>query len=202
MKSGICVRAAALAAAVSLWASPAMGQITSLSQLSEAQDSEIYCVHDVLRDADESFYVVVEAFLFDDKNGEDAAAALDKATDACAAEYKWDAGKQDIGTVTGLASAIVDYLVEELYAEGAKDEHLDAIDRVAMKLSKEDINRFTDDSWLDDAVFIKRIDTMLIAEKFPADDDYNLETARFIIEAHVGQSLAAWEWVRVYINKQ
>jgi hypothetical protein len=202
MKSGICVRAAALAAAVSLWASPATGQITNLDQLSEAQDSEIYCVHDELRDAGESFYVVVEAFLYDDKSGEDAAAALEKATDACAAEYKWDAGKQDIGTMIGLASSIVDYLVEELHADGAKDEHFDAIDRAAMKLSKEEINRFADGSWLEDAAFIKRIDSLLIAEKFPADDDYNLETARFIIEAHVGQSLAAGEWVRAYINKQ
>jgi hypothetical protein len=143
----------------------------------------------------------VDALLYGLPEG-DAEAALMKAVDACAADYKWDARKGEIGTMAGLSSAAVDYLIEELYADGGTDAHMDAIDRAVVKLSKEEIDRFIDAGWLDDEGFITRLDTLLIAEKFPDDDDYNFETARFIMEAHVGQTLAAWEWVRAYINRQ
>jgi hypothetical protein len=200
MKPSSCVRAAALAAVMS-FGLPATAQITSLAQLSDAQDAEIYCLSDELFDAGEAFYVVAEAFLYDEKV-EEAEAALIKAADACAARYKWDAAKQQLGMQAGAANTIVEYLVEELYADGAKDEHIDAIERVATKLSGDELNRFLNESWLEDADFIKRLDALLIAEKFPGDDSYNLETARLIIEAQIAQAVAASDWVRAYINKK
>src|SRR5688572_3562520 len=126
MRSGFCMRAVALAAAVSLWASPAMAQVTSLDQLSDAQEGELFCVHDELRDAGEGFYTAVDALLYG-QGGGDAEAALKKAVDACRADYKWDASKEEIGTLAGLASAAVDFLIEELYADGGTDAHMDAI---------------------------------------------------------------------------
>jgi len=194
------VRAAALAAAVSLWASPAMAEITRLDQISETQGAEIFCLHDELLAESEPYYLVVQAFLYG-KDVDEAEAATTKAVEACAATYKWDAAKRKLGRRAGEASATVNYLIEELYAEGAKDEHIQTLERMMRKLPVKDLNRFLDEGWLEDAEFIERINARLVAEKFPGEDN-TLETARLAIEANVALTESTWEWVRAYINKE
>src|SRR5262245_26613484 len=112
MKSGFCARAAALAAAVLLWASPAMAaEITRLDQISETQGAEIFCLHDELLSESEPYYLVVQAFLYG-MHPEEADAAEMKAIEACAIKYKWDAAKRNLGMRTGAASARANYLIE------------------------------------------------------------------------------------------
>jgi hypothetical protein len=200
MKPGLCARAAALTAAVSLWVSPAMAEITRLDQISEVQGAEIFCLHDELLSESEPFYLVVQAFLYG-KEVVEAEAAETKAVEACATAFKWDAAKRKLGVRAGVASATVNYLIEELYAEGAKDEHIQALEKVMRKLPQKDANRFLDDSWLEDPEFIQRINTRLVAEKFP-DDAYMLESGRLAIEAYMTMTESTWDWVRTYINKE
>ncbi len=199
MKSGLFARAVALAAVASLWVSPAMAEITKLDQISEAQGAEIFCLHDELLSGSEPYYLVVQAFLYG-KDVDEAEAAEAKAVEACATTYKWDAAKKKLGQRTGAASARVNYLIEELYAEGVKDEQVQVLERMMRKLPVKDLNRFLDDSWLEDAEFIERINARLVAEKFPGDDT-TLDTARLAIEANVALTESTWEWVRAYINK-
>jgi hypothetical protein len=66
----------------------------------------------------------------------------------------------------------------------------------------EDLNRFLDESWFEDAGFTTRLDAALTAAKYPDDDEYLVETARLIMEASVLTSAGLSDWVRVYINKQ
>ena len=204
MKSGFWVCAAALAA-LSLWASPAMAQITGLSQLSEAQQDEMYCVADKLSAADEGFYDVAEAMLYNDKTDEEikqAQAALKTASEACAGVYKWDAGKRALGEKIGIYTSVADYLSEELYFDGREDEESDLIFTALGKLPVEELNHFLDISWPKDAAFTQRLDGVLAAVKFPDDDKYTLEAARLIMEASVLASAGMSDWVREYINKQ
>jgi hypothetical protein len=205
MKSGICLRAAALAAAVSLWASPAMAQITNLEQLSEAQADEVYCVPHKLIAAGDAVYDVAEVFLYEDNSDElleRADNALSTASDACEAEYKWGVDQVKLGEQIGVYISAGEYLVEELYVEGLEDEEIDLIFAAFGKLSAEDQNRFLDDSWLDDAEFAKRLNATLVAIKYPGDDEYILETARLIMEVTVLTNDGMSDWLRLYGNKQ
>jgi hypothetical protein len=205
MISGFYLRAAALAAAVSLWASPATAQITDLNQLSEAQETEIYCVSDKLSASGDAFEAVAEAFLYNDNSPEQikqAETALKTASNVCAVAYKWDAGKRALGEKIGVYISAGEYLVEELYFEGMEDEEIDLIFAALGKLPTEDQDRFLDDSWLEDAGFTKRLDAALVAAKYPGDDDYILESARLIMEVTMLTSAGTSDWVRLYINKQ
>lgn len=205
MKSGICVRAAALAAAVSLWASPVTAQVTSLDQLSDAQQGEIHCVTVKLSAAGDAFYDVSEAFLYDDGTPEQvkqAEAALKAASEACAAVHNWDAGKRMLGEMIGVYSSVADYLAEELYFKGVEDEEIDLIFTALEKLSPEDLNRFRDSSWIEDAAFTKKLNGALVAVKYPGEDEYILESGRLIMEASVMATAGISDWVRVYINKR
>jgi hypothetical protein len=199
MKLSSCVRAAALAAAVVSFAAPAMGQITDLSQLSEKQRAEVYCLSDELQRDEDTFYLVANAY-FNDEDVEEAETALLGALDACAARYKWDEKKKGIGGDAGFSIAVLTFLIGTHLAEGGKMQDVEAIDRVMVKLSRDDLDHLHDGTWEDDEPFIRRLNALLIAEKFP-EDDYDLETARLIMEAHVMQSSAAWEWVNTYIKK-
>ena len=145
MKSGICVRAAALVAAVSLWASPTMAQAAGPNELSEAQETEIYCVSDKLSAAGEAFYDVAEAFLYNDSTAEQikqAETALNTASEACAVAHKWDAGKRALGEKIGVYSSVADYLSEELYFDGVEEEEIDRIYTALGALPVEELPRF------------------------------------------------------------
>lgn len=205
MKSGFCKRAAALAAAVSLWASPAMAQTAGSRQISEAQENEIYCVSDKLSlVGEEVYYGVAEVFLYGDNSAEQAKrvqASFKRASDACAAKYKWDATKQTLGEKIALYSSVSDYLAEELCADGVKEEQIDLIFTALGKLPVEDLPRFLDQAWTEDAEFTKRVHAALAAEKYPDDDAYVLETAGLIMEVTVLATVGISDWVRMYINK-
>ncbi|HEX5006917.1 MAG TPA: hypothetical protein VFV70_07370 [Hyphomonadaceae bacterium] len=199
MKLRSCVCAAALAAAAVSFTAPAMGQISNLRQLTEAQNKEIFCLNEELQRDDDVFYLVMDAY-FTGSDDEEAEAVAKKAIDACASRYNWDTGKRDLAAQAGFFTAAIDYLLEDLPSVAKGD--VEAVDRVARKLTEDDAERFLRQDWLDDAAFLKRIETLLTAEKFSSNDSYDLETAYFILEAYVVQTTAAWQFVETYINKK
>ena len=203
LRSGVCV--AALAAAVVSFAAPAMAQVTSFSQLSKAQDEEIACISDKLAATNGAVDDVVEAFLYADAPAEQirrADTALTNVSGSCATLYKWDDVQRDLSAKINLYSLVGGYLADELDFEGVTDDEIDLIFDVLDRLPRESLVRFLDESWMDDAEFIKRTNAALVAAKFPGDDEYILETARLAMEAAVLMTFGISEWVRVYINKQ
>jgi hypothetical protein len=195
------VRAAASAAALSLWASPAMAQVASVDQLSAEQRNELYCVRDELAKDGDTLFIVAEAIVFEDPT-EDAETALIQASDACRARYAWEDDKHSLALEIGVGTAILEYFVEELYLDGVKDEQIPAIDRALAKLSDKELQRFFDEDALEDDAFADRLDALLVAEKFPGNDPYVLETARIIMQTFVLQDDALRAWVDTYINKK
>lgn len=204
MKSGVYV-CAALAAVVSLWASPAIAQVTDISQLSEAQEKEIACISEKLVATEGAVDDVVETFLYDDVPAEQtgrAKTALTNASGFCAIVYKWDNTQRELSETINLYSLVGGYLADDLSSEGVTDEQIDLIFDVLDGLPRESLVRFLDVSWMDDAEFTKRMNAALVAAKFPGDDEYILESARLTMEATVLMTSGLSEWVRVYINKQ
>ena len=201
MKLRSCACAAALVAAVVSFAAPAMGQIASLDQLSEAQRAEIFCVNEELQRDDDVFYLIMDAY-FTGVDEEEAEAVAKKAVDTCAARYKWNADKQNLASQAGFYFAAVDYLVEDLLASGRAKEDVEAIDRVVRKLTSDDVERFLRQEWQDDAAFMNRLETLLVAEKFSSKDAYDLETAYLIMDSYAVQTAAAWQFVETYINRK
>jgi hypothetical protein len=204
MKSGSCVRAALLAAAVVTFAAPAMGQATDPGKLSEAQQKEIYCVLDKVVTRDDDAIDVAEAYVFadDSKQIERAEKAVKAASDACSTAYNWDASKEMLSTQIGVASLAIDYLAEDLRFEGLKDEEIDLIFLAMRKLPTDDLSRFLDDSWMDDAELVKRLDSALAAAKYPGNDEYLLESGRLVMEAAVLTSVGISDWIRQHIDKK
>jgi hypothetical protein len=201
MKSVSCVRAAVLAAAASLWASPVLAQVASEDQLSAEQRSELYCVHDELARDDDALFAVAEAVIFEDPT-EDAETALAKANETCRARYAWEDDKRSLALEIGVGTAILEYFVEELYSDGVKEEHIPAIERALAKLSEKELQRFFDDDVNDDEAFADHLDALLVAEKFPGDDPYVLEAARFVMQTVVLREGSLRAWMDAYIKRK
>jgi hypothetical protein len=184
------LRIAALVAAASLWAAPAT------AQLSDEQHKEAYCVFDKVAEGD-AHYDIAEVFLYDDaaadivKRADDA---MRTAADSCAGLHSWDAAERELAISIGRYGSVTDYLGEELWIEGLDDDEIDYVFNALDRLSRQEIERLLDDSWLDDGAFTKRLDAVLIESKFPADDAYLLETGRLMMEATVLATFAVAKW--------
>jgi hypothetical protein len=195
--SGLLVGAAA---AIALWAGSASAQ-TTVEDLTEAQEDELYCVYDRLED---DFELVAEQFLYDDLPEEEAkkaTAALDAAGNTCAATYSWDDKKRDHGKNLARFGSVTDYLEEDLYFEGVKDEDIDKIYSILGRLPDAELSKFLDVSWLDDKPFIERLNAALAAGGFPkGDDDFQFETARLLMEVTVLGAVTFEQWAEAYLR--
>ncbi len=202
MKSGNCVRAAVAAAVVSLLTPSAMAQ--GLNQLSEAQKKEMACVSEKLLVDEDAAYDVVEAYLYTDDSAqiERAETAVKAAGDACSVAYNWGASKLMLSEAISVSSMVVDYLTGELLATGLKEEQVQLIFTTLDKLPEEDLRRFLDDSWLDDAAFIKRLNVALAAAKYPSGSENILEDAHLIMEGTIIVTAGMADWARLHSSKQ
>lgn len=191
----------AAAAALALWAAPALAQGAKLDNVTEAQEDEIFCVYDEIEN---DIDLVAEQFLYDNLSAGDkkkADAALAAAGDACAATYNWDNSRRDRAKKVGLYATVADFLELDLVAENVKDEDIDRIYTILGSLPDADLNRFLNESWLDDEAFIARINAALAAGGFPkGDDDFQFETARLIMEVSALAADTISEWVATYLK--
>lgn len=191
----------AAAAAFALIALPASAQVKNISDLTEAQKNEMYCVHDKLGDVDTD-ELVAQHNLYTDLKKEDQAKAeklVEDAVTSCASKYNWTQDAKDIAADIGVYGASIDYLSEDLYFDGVEDKQTDNVFKILDTLSNDDIQAFGTGSWTKNEAMKTRLNSQLRAAGVPNNAD-TLETGQYLLEASVLAAAASYDWISTVLK--
>ncbi len=194
MKPGfVAVLAALLATAC--FTAPAVAQV-ELKDLTDDQENEMYCVYDSLVSSGDH-ELVAEAYIYTDLTDDqidEAEEALEFALWDCSDEYDWDATQEMLAEEIGRYGSVVDVLHDDLAGENIPDAKITAIADLVDSLPEADLNKFSDESWLDDEAFKTRMKASLIGIGIP-DDSFVLDTSIDFMESSLLLATAMIDWL-------
>ena len=202
MSFGFRSRIASLAAIAFSLAAPAAAQkVDRIEDLTPAQRSEIFCVHNKLV-AGNGFVAIGQAYLdqLDKALAAKAEPLLAAAEAECARFHGWDVNKRDIAKHVGAYGAASEHFARQLLQRGVRQEIVTRVFAITDSLPDDDYYRLFDLSWHGDPVFEQRLDAMLVAEGFSKDDAESLATGRLLMETVAMSFDEVWIWVEEYID--
>lgn len=187
-------------AAGAVWllaAMPALAQTpTSVGAMTEAQQSEYYCVYDYV-----DFFAdrakLAAGYIAGDPDAADYQDQMDEVDGAaadCAEEYGWAEDRTNAASMIGFYGVMVDELETRLVTLGLKETDLDAVYDVFDKVSEDDLRAFVDGVWIENEGVLQRLKAELAAKGIKGDAVFR--DASYLAEAYIVVSLLTYEWLK------
>jgi S1-C subfamily serine protease len=179
-------------------ACPAMAQDNDFDSLMAGNESEFYCVFDVLSQTGK-FYDIADVWVAPEATQAEidaADAVLADAVAECATSYDWSDEVQEFGATVGIHGSVVEVVTDDMVLEGVKEEQLEGIFTLLSDLEVEDAQTFADPAWLEDYAFKKKMYRALVRSGLP-NEDRALEHSMLVLESSVMTADAIAKWLDV-----
>ena len=184
---------AALLAVGAFACAPAFAQ-KQVSDLSEAQENEMYCVYDGIGKSD-AYYEIAEAYATDDAVAMDALSEdIGVVSDACSTKYNWQGDKEILAVGIGLVGTAADAKMEELLDMGVEEAKILLIYSAMPKLTDADVDAFFDGTWATNDALKQRAAVALTSVGYP-DDPKLLPTTLTVLQMGVVSLATVQDWI-------
>jgi len=183
-------------ATLSICAAPASAQNALDGIMDAEQETEIYCVYDILSQTGD-IYEIADVFVDPDASEAEIEAAdgiLSEAVGECMAAYDWTEAAQEFAAVIGIHGSVIDVTTADLALDGMTEESIQGIFDVLDLLEDKDMETFKSPAWLADTRFQKRINRSLVSAGVPNKEEF-LSSSMLVLESSILAADAIVDWL-------